>query len=220
MDFVRSSDKTLATHALQVALNKVLNSHNRVLWLVPGGSNIPLSVEVMKAIDTKLTKNLKITLTDERYGPVGHPDSNYKQLNDSGFGANGAQFISVLVDGLTLEQTAEHYADSITKLIEESDYLIGQFGIGPDGHIAGILPGSPASTATTPTCGYDAGELKRLTLTFPTLRQIDEAYAFAYGDNKHQALANLKDRKLHLKQQPAQILRHIKSSYVYNDQVG
>jgi len=53
-----------------------------VLWLVPGGSNIPIAVEAMDMIRKEMSglslKYLTITLSDERYGSVGHKDSNWK----------------------------------------------------------------------------------------------------------------------------------------------
>jgi 6-phosphogluconolactonase/glucosamine-6-phosphate isomerase/deaminase len=63
-----------------------LRAGKRVLWLLSGGSNIRAIVEVMDSIDDSLTPNLSLLLADERFGPVGHHDSNWQQLLDAGFG--------------------------------------------------------------------------------------------------------------------------------------
>src|SRR4051812_44322661 len=87
-----------------------LEEGKRVIWLVPGGSNIPLSVTVMDNLATDLTKNLTIYLTDERFGEVNHPDSNARQLREAGFDPKQARTVHVLAKGLTFEETIEQYA--------------------------------------------------------------------------------------------------------------
>jgi 6-phosphogluconolactonase/glucosamine-6-phosphate isomerase/deaminase len=82
------------------------------------------------------------------------------------------------------------------------------------------LPGSPAITDEKFVAGYDAGNFTRITLTPPALRQIAVAFAFVYGKSKFEALQNLHDNDLPLDEQPAQILKQLNESYVYNDQIG
>jgi 6-phosphogluconolactonase/glucosamine-6-phosphate isomerase/deaminase len=54
-------------------------------------------------------------------------------------------------------------------------------------------------------------------LTFPALRHITAAYAFAFGNTKQQALSTLKDRSVPPREQPAQILKQLPEAYVYSD---
>ena len=112
-----------------------------------GGSNIPIAADVMNAIRAGISPasldNLTISLTDERYGPVGHPDSNWKQLQDIGMNLSGIKAHPIL-DGSSLPETVARFGIMIEKILKSTDVIVGQFGMGADGHIAGILPHSPA----------------------------------------------------------------------------
>ena len=218
MQFLYSTPESEAgIAALTTSLENALSLHSRVLWLVPGGSNIPLTVRVMHALSDHVTEKLHIMLTDERYGVVDHADSNFRQLREAGFEALNARFIPTLQDGLSLEQTAASYAENFEREADQAGYIIAQFGIGPDGHIAGILPGSPASTSGKLAEGYVAAQFERVTLTFPALKRIDEAFVFAYGEAKKPTLGQLKSVATPLTEQPAQILRQIPEATIYND---
>jgi 6-phosphogluconolactonase/glucosamine-6-phosphate isomerase/deaminase len=202
-------------------LVRELAEGKRVLWLVSGGSNIPASVQAMLNISDELSKGLSVSLIDERWGEPGHKDSNWQQLLDGGFDGKRARLLPVLRPGAGFERSAKDYDDLIKKAFDENDVVIGQLGIGPDGHIAGILPGSPAAAEEKALAtGYEAPPLKRLTLTFPAFRRLTAAYAFAFGAPKRQALESLQAGKPGLLEQPALILAELPEAYVYNDQVG
>lgn len=209
------SDK--GTQQLVDSLSDALALHSRVLWLVPGGSNIPIAADAMRLLPTDLTAKLHIMLTDERYGAVDHADSNLRQLREAGFDAKHAAFIPTLEPGLSLQETAATYGKNFEREANEAGYIIAQFGIGSDGHIAGILPQSTASTSEELAVGYHTEQFDRITLTFPALKRIDEAYAFVYGETKKSALEQLQNTNTPLAEQPAQILRVIPEATIYND---
>lgn len=218
MEFVYESKRAqTGVHALENALSGALIKHSRVLWLVCGGSSIPRIATVMQSLPDSLTSKLHIMLTDERFGAVGHADSNFLQLEQAGFDPKQALFIPTLHAGLSLTETAAHSAEQFKKEAAQAGYIIATFGIGADGHIAGILPGSPAATSQKLAAGYNAGTFERLSLTFPALKHIDKAYVFAYGAAKKPALLRLQKERADLIEQPCQILRHIPEAYVYND---
>jgi 6-phosphogluconolactonase/glucosamine-6-phosphate isomerase/deaminase len=200
-------------------LTELRNTENvNVLWLVSGGSNIALSVAVMDQLPDDLTSKLTVVLTDERFGPVGHPDSNLQQLVAAGFDPKQATVIGVLMPGVALAETCERYNTIIAGAFAAASVSIAQFGIGSDGHIAGILPGSPALDSQELVTGYETPQYTRITLTMLGLRKISVAYAFAFGDSKLTALTNLRDKDIALGNQPSQVLKQISESYVYSDQ--
>lgn len=220
MEFVRTAGWSKGTKALSERLVKELKTKQRVLWLVCGGSSIPTAAKVMRAVPEDLSEKLAIFLTDERFGEVGHTDSNAKQLHEAGFHPKNAVFVPVLVPGFSAEETRERYEEAIKRAIDHADSVIALFGIGADGHIAGILPHSPAVDADEWVVIYEAPPYVRATLTFEALKHVDAAYVFVFGDNKRQALTRLRDEKLPLTEQPSQILKELPEAYVYNDQVG
>lgn len=217
MQFIEATAR-VGADALKAELTDLLSQGKRVLWFTSGGSNIPLTVQIMNELDEPLTKLLTIMPIDERFGPVGHENSNVQQLLDAGFTPKRATFIPVLTNA-SLETTVVRYEEALTHALAANDAVIAQLGMGPDGHVAGILPGSSAVNANTLVTNYQGPDFMRVTLTFPALRRITSAYLFAYGDNKKQALEDLRDKDLPLSEQPAQILKVISKAYVYNNQV-
>jgi 6-phosphogluconolactonase/glucosamine-6-phosphate isomerase/deaminase len=217
MEFVRA-DAQVGVQNLGKKLQAELREGNRVLWLVPGGSNIPLAVQVIDNLPEPLTKNLTIMLSDERYGPVGHKDSNFKQLIAAGFNPKEANFIPVL-SNKSFTETCKSYSQAAKEQFAAAHTIIAQLGMGVDGHIAGILPNSPPVNARDYAAGCETPDFIRLTLTPFALKKVNSAFAFVYGAAKKPALVNLQSKNLDLNEQPAQILRAIQEAYIYNDQV-
>jgi 6-phosphogluconolactonase len=221
MQFINTPDHKEGTQALADKIILFLNKGVRVLWLIPGGSNIPIAADVMKIIrsdaEVALLDNLTITLTDERYGPIGHPDSNWKQLQDTGINLAGIKAYPI-IDGSSLLEMVAKFGDTVEKILTSTDVIVGQFGMGADGHIAGILPHSPAvSEEVLPTAGYESKPFTRVSLTFPILRKISTAYMFVSIETKKDAIYRLHKNDVSLDEQPAQILKEIPEVYVYID---
>lgn len=214
-------DKQIAARVVTARLEKELGAKRRVLWLLSGGSNISLEVATMATLPLALQAHLTVSLCDERYGPYGHKDSNLQQLWDAGLPKGPAQIIPVLTpQNLSMEETAAQYAGHIHDALKTADCIILQLGMGTDGHIAGILPDSPAVKAAGIVTSYTTEQYQRITLTFEALRQATTAYVLAFGADKQEQLTLLQDEDIAISKQPAQILKQIPESYVYNDQVG
>jgi 6-phosphogluconolactonase/glucosamine-6-phosphate isomerase/deaminase len=220
MKFVKVKGWDEGVQALSERLQKELAKRGKVLWLIGGGSNIAASVKVMDSLPEDLTKDLSIFMTDERFGEVGHVHSNSKQLLDAGFQQKDAVFVPMLQPGFSMAETQERYAQALERAIDHANIVIAQSGIGPDGHIAGILPHSPAVKASGWITDYEAAPYTRMTMTFDALRHIDAAYYIAMGDDKLEALTRLRDEELPLDDQPSQILKELPEAYVFNDQIG
>lgn len=218
MQFIKQADQLPVV--LADALTTALGAHERVVWLVPGGSNIPISVAAMQLIDDTMTSRLTIMQTDERFVPPDSADCNWHQLQTAGFDTKQATCYPMLANWpLSLDEAARHYANIIETQFAAADYLIGQFGIGADGHTAGIKPGSSAVAADALVVGYQAADFTRLTLTPPAIARLDAAYVFAYGDDKQVALHKLQRGDEPLTAVPAGALSRVPICKVYNDQV-
>lgn len=213
-----SSTQPVVDYLVSVITNK-LAAGQPVLWLVPGGSGLQLAVEVANNLAAAPLANLTATLTDERFGPVGHPDSNWHQLLQAGFSLPGATLVPILA-GSDRDTTAQAFADRLTELLTPEHYRLGFFGIGPDGHVSGILPDSPAVSATGLAIGYDGGTYQRVTTTPTALAQLDEAVIYAAGQPKWPILDQLSTQDLPISVQPAQCLKQIKNVTIFNDHLG
>ena len=203
---------------LSVTISEALVQGKAVLWLMTGGSSINIAVEVSKRLKDMPLKKLHITLTDERYGAVGHADSNWFQLEQAGFNLDEAELHPVLI-GETMENTVINYAEQLNKCLNEVNFRIGLFGIGQDGHVAGILPNSPAVNDQALAIGYDASPYRRITITPNVIAQLDQAVVYAVGHKKWPIIMQL-DASLPINEQPAQALKTVPKLMIFNDYKG
>lgn len=215
------SDTKPVVDYLATTLQTHLQNGERVTWLVPGGSAIALAVAVSRRLteaETDMSK-LALTLTDERFGPPEHADSNWRQLEEAGLLLPGAHLFPVLT-GKDLPETLKDYNERLETFLNVSDFSIGLFGMGADGHTAGILPESPAATAETYATAYDSPPYTRITMTFRAIRLLHESVIYAAGDEKASALASLIDENISVEKQPAQVHKTLPSSTLFTDQKG
>lgn len=220
MKFFKCADWQAGADQLHQRLSLELAGAKQVLWLLSGGSNLPVAAAVMRRLSPEHSRNLHLLLGDERYGEPGHADSNWAQLLEAGFDPQLATVYPVLTSQ-AFSETIAHYRQQAAGAFAAADVVIGQLGIGADGHIAGILPGSEAAAATDElVVGYRSQPYDRLTLSFAGLQQIDIAFVFAFGDNKRQPLETLASGEFPLVEQPSQVLRSLPAAYIYNDQAG
>lgn len=219
MKYILTTEAQDGITALSERLINELDEGKRALWLVSGGSNIPLSVQVMENIPASLSRKLTVLPADERYGKPGHPDSNVSQLLQAGFKPHQAELLTVL-EGLSLEATRERYEQMAKDAFQQADIILAQLGMGADGHIAGILPHSAALESGNFVSAYQGPDFSRLTLTSHAIKRIEVAYVFAFGAAKRNALEHLQQQMLPYAEQPAQMLKELPEVYVYNDQIG
>ncbi len=210
------STAPVITYLTDLLISKLADGS--VLWLVPGGSAIMVAVAVAQNLAAADLSRLTVTLTDERYGPVGHADSNWQQLTAAGFKLSGAQVVPIL-HGHDIDQTTTEFAQHLQEYSQGATYCVGLLGIGSDGHTAGILPDSPATTSANLASSYQGSDFKRITITPPALAALNEVVVYARGEAKKQALLNLQT-DLPVAQQPAHALKQVAKLTIFNDQIG
>lgn len=218
MEFYKVSSPEPAADYLSRRISGLLTDGKKVLWLVPGGSAIKVAAGASSKLSGEKLQNLTVTLTDERYGPPGHADSNWQQLKRAGFALDGANLIPVLT-GKSLEETTGLFDKELKRSFAAADYSIGLFGIGPDGHTAGILPGSPAIGSRQLAASFTGPDFERITITPAAIAKLTIGVVYATGGAKWPVLGQL-SRELPLDKQPAQALKAIPKLRIYNDYKG
>jgi 6-phosphogluconolactonase len=199
-------------------LSKKLRDGQKVLWLVSGGSAIGVEVAVAQKLAGHDLSKLTVMLADERFGPVGHADSNWQQLHDAGFSLDGATLLPVLT-GASMDVTVEQFATNLTKQFAAADYRLALLGLGPDGHTAGILPGTPSTSAPGWATAYHTAQFDRITMTAGAITKLDEVVMYAMGETKRVPLEDL-HKNLLLDEQPAQAIKAVAKVTIFNDQLG
>ncbi|MFA6386595.1 MAG: 6-phosphogluconolactonase [Candidatus Paceibacterota bacterium] len=197
------------------AINNKLAEGKRVLWFVTGGSSIKVQSKVADKINTNLPGRLVITLTDERFGAENHLDSNWYQLKQLGFEIEKAKIITFLT-GESFVDTTKRLRDVLKEELEKADYKIGNFGIGIDGHTAGVLPFSDAVNSSELVCAYETPSFDRITITPKVITKLDEAIVFAMGETKWPILEKLQ-KEFPIDEDPSQILKRIPLLTIFTD---
>lgn len=207
------ADQQEAAQRIAEEVNQALQSGS-VLLLLSGGSNIELAVNVRQLLN--LTNQLTVGLIDERYGEVGHKDSNWAKLLDSGFETTHISIMPVL-HGENIELTASNYETLLANSFVSHDTVIGIFGMGTDGHTAGILPESPALNSENLVSYYEGPDFERITITPTAFRRFNVGFLVVFGDGKKEQL-QLFNGDVPREIQPAQALKQIPKLTVITDQ--
>jgi len=190
-----------------------------VTWLVPGGSAIPIVAAVARLIASADLSKLTVSPTDERFGSVGHPDSNWQQLANADFTLPAARLVPVL-QGQNIEVTTQQFATELATILDRTAYRLGFFGMGADGHTAGMLPNSPAVRETEAFAAhYKADDFNRITMAPKAFGYLDEAVLYAVGEAKWPMLDKLEE-EVPVAQMPAQLLKVVPQVTIFNDHKG
>lgn len=169
-----------AAARLAAALAKALAGDGRALFAGSGGSTpSPIYAQLAKA-DLDWT-SVAATLVDERYVPETSPDSNAALLKRALLTgpAAAARFIPLYSPAVTVDRAAALASQALAAEGRALDAVL--LGMGEDGHICSMFPGSPTlTTLLTPglkpaVYGVPAGRdgaappQERLTLNLPWL---------------------------------------------------
>ena len=176
-----------AAKAIEAALRQALVERGRAALVATGGrSPGPVYDRLSQApLDWA---HVAVTLSDERQVDAGSPNSNARLLGERLFvgPAAAARF-------LPLTDDAE---PALAKLMPFDAVMLG---MGEDGHVASLIPGSPvmaqamdplgeALTAESPA-GFGSPPLARITLTLSALLQSRAIFLLIAGEAKRQVIA-------------------------------
>ncbi len=217
--FVKISSPDPVVAYVADTLKAHLNAGERVLWLIAGGSVIKVAVQVAKQLEGTPLSALTVSLTDERPGFPGHADSNWAGLLAAGFDVAGARRQAILTGASTKSDVAS-FARFLDVELRANEFRFGLFGVGPDGHTAGLPARTAAMTTTAAVAAYyESGSFKRLSMTPAAIARLDEAVVYMVGADKHEQVERFA-RDLPFVEQSAQALKSTPSVTVFNDYKG
>lgn len=139
---------------------------------------------------------------DERFLPTGDAERNETQarsalLDHVPVDPSRVFAMPPLVDGLTPEDAAGQYAETLARETEKRahsgapafDVLL--LGVGPDGHVASLFPEHPALHDDRPVVGVRGAPKpppERVSLSLPVIRSADEVWLVVAGPDKAPAV--------------------------------
>jgi len=134
---------------------------------------------------------ITVTLSDERWVPPDHPDSNEAAVRRwllDPLGATGPHFIALKTPAPTAAQAAIEGGGALAAL---RPFDVAVLGVGEDGHVASLFPGDEAALAATGGCVAVRGPKpppERLSLTMDVLGECRRLYLHTRGADKLAAL--------------------------------
>jgi 6-phosphogluconolactonase/glucosamine-6-phosphate isomerase/deaminase len=209
----------VAAESVAKTVKNHLIKDERVLLLLSGGSGITIAIKVSQKLQGINLSKLYISLTDERYGKIGHKDENWQQLIDAGFKLTDTNLYRPLINK-NIQETTTEFNVWLSSQLKLADYKIAIFGIGSDGHTAGIKPYSSAVSSPDNIMSFIGDDFERITMTFNAIKQLDEAVIQVSDNSKQSIIHSLISSELPLNEQPAQILKTIPRATLYTNIKG
>ncbi|XCN74793.1 MAG: 6-phosphogluconolactonase [Candidatus Electrothrix aestuarii] len=200
--FFQDSETLVADLAGRIgqSLQEHIDAHGWASMAVSGGSTPKPLFKRLSTIDISW-QDVVITLVDERWVAPSSPDSNqyliYQYLLQGR--AAAATFVGLKNFFPTAAQGARECELKLRKLARPFTVLV--LGMGNDGHIASLFPGSPQLAAAT---GMHSGKIcmaltpadapyERMTLTLPAILDSQEIILHITGEKKKAVLAKAQE---------------------------
>lgn len=188
-----------------------------------GSTPVPFYRKLSGIADPALWRNTHIFPVDERFVPSGHPDNNFRMIQETLTGKvpiPASNLHPVIITG-TPEDSALLYETEIKRFFNLPDGTMPRFnlvllGIGAEGHTASIFPGSRIIREKSRPVAVESLDEKRhprVTLTLPALNNAEQILFLATGQAKAGALKKiLEENDAHL---PASLVDSGTGSAIY-----
>jgi len=177
---------------------EAIAARGRFVMAVSGGKTPWLMLRALAHEDVAW-EAVHLVQVDERVAPAGDPDRNLTHLLESlrGIDALRSDHIHAMpVEDPDLESAASQYATVLNQIAGSPAVLdLVHLGLGPDGHTASLVPGSPVldvDDADVALTGVYQGR-RRMTLTYPIINRARQVLWLVTGKDKAEIVGRLRD---------------------------
>jgi 6-phosphogluconolactonase len=178
---------------LASAMRGAISARGGALLAVSGGNTPKYVFERLHQYNVDW-RHVQVTLTDERWVPVDHPDSNEKLVRSCLLQgpAAAATFISLFGGEESSEKGQSACEERLKTLMMPFDAVY--VGMGDDGHFASLFPGDPALHVHNSLCvavSATESRLPRISLTLPAILNANKIFLLFSGQ-KHSIYSKAK----------------------------
>ena len=204
--YATAEEATLAAaEAIADWLAAGLAENDRASFVGTGGSSPGPVYDLLSTVPLPWDQ-ISVTLSDERRVPPTSPDSNERRLRERLMvgEAAAARFVPLWSDAPTAEDAAEAAEIAVEDLFPADVVLLG---MGEDGHIASLFPGSPVledgldplggSLVIAVPAGDPAPAVERISLTLYALRQAFLTLVLIRGEARRRIVEDRDDLPIH-----------------------
>jgi 6-phosphogluconolactonase/glucosamine-6-phosphate isomerase/deaminase len=209
----RTTQLSQIVEACTTTIQEALKSNKDIVWLLSGGSCIELEVQISKILTPN--NNITVLLVDERFGGVGHNESNWAKLVVAGFCFDKFRSHATLT-GQDISTTTNNMCIKLDEMVRSKVEIFAVIGIGSDGHTAGLLPSTQALDSKRLYDHYFTEAFERLTITPLFFQYIDHAIVYTEGNIKLTLLQELIESGQDFHQKPMHLLKKCKNVLLYN----
>jgi 6-phosphogluconolactonase len=175
-----------------------ISARGRFVMAVSGGHTPWLMLRALAHEDVAW-EAVHLVQVDERVAPAGDPDRNLTHLLESlrGIASLSSDHIHAMpVEASDLELAASQYATVLNQIAGSPPVLdLVHLGLGPDGHTASLVPGTPVLEVTDADVALTGvyQRRRRMTLTYPIINRSRRILWLVTGNDKAAMVRRLAD---------------------------
>lgn len=171
-------------------LKSLLDKKDKICIGLSGGSTPLPILEKLRECDLNW-ENIVFFMVDERIVDLDDVESNYGNINKVFFEHIPSRAYTMIESKDLINESIQHYKENLSQEVKRINEIpafdLILLGMGDDGHIASLFPGTEALNETTEFIVKNhVPQLKkdRLTLTYPVLLNASEVAILIKGDDK------------------------------------
>lgn len=189
----RDAASVAAAERIARALERRLDAQGEASVVVSGGTS-PAGVFAQLAGVSLAWRDVHVILSDERWVPSDHEDSNEKLVRETLLTgeAQRANLLTVYESGVTIEARCSALNDEVRQA--PFPFACALLGMGEDGHFASLFPDAENledgldvdSSELSIAVNTAASPHPRVSLTLSALSRSDEILLLMFGDRKRE----------------------------------
>lgn len=195
----REAASLAAAGQIVSALERRIAAQGNASLVVSGGTSPAQCLRALSSSELSWP-DVHVVLSDERWVPADHVDSNERMIRETLLqdAAAGAILHGLYREGVTAEQRCIQFNDDFKSL--PFPFACALLGMGADGHFASLFPDAanlgdglnPDFAGLCMAVQTDASPYERVSLTLAALSRSDEIVLLIFGEDKWTTLQSAK----------------------------